>query len=248
MSVGKAYKWNLWLDDKCNIDLIFAHKANRNLRNFKYGVGSEDTLVKTKSIFTSEGRIAVFEEEDDVLYKFEYKLKDHLGNTRVVFGGHTSGKVEHIQRTTYYPFGLVMDQQDYITFAGLNSKHAPFENKFLYNGKEWQNEEIGGVKLDWYDFQTRFMDPQLARFHSIDLLSEKYSFQSPYAYAANNPIRFIDFLGMGPDDPPGFWQSFGSTLGTYFEGAMTGVVDRIYYPIDREGSGEGQRDCSPTPS
>ena len=157
-------------------------------------------FVKTKSIFTSEGRIAVFEEEDDVLYKFEYKLKDHLGNTRVVFGGHTSGKVEHIQRTAYYPFGLVMDQQDYITFAGLNSKYAPFENKFLYNGKEWQNEEIGGVKLDWYDYGARFYDPQLARWHSVDPSAEWGFALSPYNYTNNNPVRYID------PDGRWFWE------------------------------------------
>ena len=176
-------------------------------------------FVKTKSIFTSEGRIAVFEEEDDVLYKFEYKLKDHLGNTRVVFGGHTSGKVEHIQRTAYYPFGLVMDQQDYITFAGLNSRHAPFENKFLYNGKEWQNEEIGGVKLGWYDYGARFYDPQLGRWHTLDPKTELARRWSPYNYAWNNPIRFIDPDGMFGIPP--FWGARMEALKTTASKALT---------------------------
>ena len=174
-------------------------------------------FVKTKSIFTSEGRIAVFEEEDDVLYKFEYKLKDHLGNTRVVFGGHTSGKVEHIQRTAYYPFGLVMDQQDYITFAGLNSRHAPFENKFLYNGKEWQNEEIGGVKLGWYDYGARFYDPALGRFHTVDPMAEMYSSYSPFTYVLNNPVKFIDPTGMWVETDTGYHTDDPDEIADWWE-------------------------------
>jgi len=72
------------------------------------------------------------------------------------------------------------------------------KNKYLYNNKELQTE----FGLNWYDFNKRFYDAQLGRFHTIDPLAETYSFQSPYAYAANNPIRFIDWMGMGPGDPP----------------------------------------------
>lgn len=34
----------------------------------------------------------------------------------------------------------------------------------------------------------------------MDPLGENYAFQNSYAYAANNPIKFIDFMGMGPDE------------------------------------------------
>jgi hypothetical protein len=55
-------------------------------------------------------------------------------------------------------------------------------------------------------------DPSLGRFMGLDLLSDKYSFQSPYVYAMNNPIRFIDYLGMGPDEPSRYSQT---TVNTY---------------------------------
>jgi len=75
---------------------------------------------------------------------------------------------------------------------------VPSENKYLYNGKELQDEQLGGINLDHYDYGARFYDPAIARFTTIDPKAETYSFQSPYAYAANNPILFIDENGESP--------------------------------------------------
>jgi RHS repeat-associated protein len=69
-------------------------------------------------------------------------------------------------------------------------------NKYQYNEKEW-NDDFG---LGWNDYGTRMYDPAMARFSAIDLLADNYSFQTPYAYAANNPIRYRDFRGMNPEE------------------------------------------------
>ncbi len=77
--------------------------------------------------------------------------------------------------------------------SGLSYTELPDDetNKYLYNGKELQ-EDFG---LDWYDYGARFYDAQLGRFHTQDRFAEKYYSLSPYQYAANNPIKYIDVNG-----------------------------------------------------
>lgn len=168
-----------------------------------------------KAIFTSAGRIVPVDVDGDIFYKFEYNLQDHLGNTRVVFSGHSNGRPEVMQVTDYYPFGMIMDQQDYFA-SGILS------NKYLYNNKELQDDELAGTSLDWYDYGARFYDPELGRFHCVDPLATDYYFQSPYAYAANNPIRFIDIFGLSAGD---FYDKELNYIGT------DGIADNKKYVV-----------------
>ncbi len=64
-------------------------------------------------------------------------------------------------------------------------------NRFLYNGKELQDE----LNLGWYDYGARMYDPALGRWNGVDASAETYSFFSPYHFVGNNPIKFVDFDG-----------------------------------------------------
>ncbi len=129
-------------------------------------------------ILTSEGRIAFNESADS--YQYEYFLKDHLGNTRVSFKD-SSNVAALNQEFEYYPFGMTVRSYD-------NSSG----NKYLYNGKEFQD----ALGLDWFDYGARMYDPAIGRFNIQDAFAEKYDMMTPYQYAANNPIRFVGSINI----------------------------------------------------
>ncbi|TCC96384.1 DUF6443 domain-containing protein [Pedobacter psychroterrae] len=132
------------------------------------------------------------------VYSYEYHLRDHLGNVRYTFNKNaTTGLLTKLQEDNYYPFGK---QKSVVT--GLN--------KYLYNSKELQTE------LGQLDYGARFYDPEIARFITVDPLSEISRRNSIYSYALNNPIRFIDVDGMFAASP--IYDPMGNFLGTDDEG------------------------------
>lgn len=71
--------------------------------------------------------------------------------------------------------------------------------RYGFNGKENDNEVKG--EGNQIDYGERVYDPRIGRFLSTDPLSKSFPWYSPYQYAGNNPILFIDIDGLEPITP-----------------------------------------------
>jgi RHS repeat-associated protein len=99
----------------------------------------------------------------------------------------TAQALQVAQVNEYYPFGLAINPLAY-------NRNSVGKNDYLYNGKELQDD----FGLGWEDYGARMYDPALGRWSSVDPMAEKMRRHSPYNYAFDNPVMFIDPDGMEP--------------------------------------------------
>ncbi|UKB78205.1 RHS repeat domain-containing protein [Chryseobacterium sp. MEBOG07] len=155
--------------------------------------------------------------------KYVYNYTDHLGNTRLSYAKNGGG-TEIIEESNYYPFGLKHEGYNILTGNPIY--------KYKYSGKELQESGM-------YDYGARMYMPDLGRWGVIDPAAELGRRFSPYNYAFDNPIMFIDPDGMWPWPT---WKQVKSFAGGFARGAgnaMKGIASTgvKYNPVTMSYSG-----------
>jgi len=97
----------------------------------------------------------------------------------------TAGALEIVDANDYYPFGMNHLKSGKAIFGQGSYKN------YKYSGKELQETGM-------YDFGARMYMPDLGRWGVMDPLAEMMRRHSPYNYAYNNPVNFVDPDGMMP--------------------------------------------------
>jgi RHS repeat-associated protein len=173
----------------------------------RYLMGIEYTGTTLEAIYHAEGRIVPI---GGGVFRYEYTLKDHLGNSRVMFAANGSA-IQLLQENHHYPFGMEM--------KGAWIAQSGTENGYTYNGKELDKD----WGLNWIDYGRRRYDPAIGRWNGVDSKAELYQPYSPYCYVVNRPINAIDpdgdlvifingnhFAGSkGPGEP--YWNKYGTS-------------------------------------
>lgn len=164
-------------------------------------------------------------------YKFTrgeklFELSNHLGNVLVTL----SDRVQQVKVTSdsvryyladirsandYYPFGMLM--------PGRKFNAGSF--RYGFNGKENDNEVKGTGNQQ--DYGMRIYDVRIGRFLSIDPAQKVYPWYTPYHFAGNNPIAFIDVDGENPGDGSEKYVRFGVQLTPAAAGFVDGLMEGI---------------------
>jgi|GEM_PF-2047572 len=166
----------------------------------RIGVHQTNTLLRSQF---ANGDIFITLEDVEYTALFRgkrhYELSNHLGNVQVVISDKRISvceeylaverfEAEVLSAVDYYPFGMMIPDRQW--YAGSDSSNYAYG----FQGQE-KDDEISGAGNS-ISFKYRFHDARLGRFLSLDPLSRKYPYNSPYSFSQNRVIDGVELEGL----------------------------------------------------
>ena len=166
----------------------------------KYVCDSLKFERKTINISDDEKVFVRIERKDNEPEVVRYQYDNHLGSACL--------ELDEI--------GAIISYEEYHAFGSTSYKSGRNETEvsqkiYRYNGKE-RDEETG-----LYAYGMRYYAAWLCRFVSCDPLQFEYPHYTPYQYAGNKPITYIDLDG-GEEDNPNMLQNLQETFRPVIDG------------------------------
>jgi len=140
--------------------------------------GDVDITRETLHINDDKQKVALI--EGDII---RYQLTNHLGSSSIELDEFA----DIISYEEYHPFGTTSYR------SGRNESEVSLK-RYKYVFKELDNE------TGLYYYGMRFYAAWIGRFVSVDPLQFKYPYYTPFQYAGNRPINFMDLDGAEPVD------------------------------------------------
>ncbi len=190
---------------------------------FKYdpfGRRMEKKVEKTEDGRTETKTHTYVYDNEDVIIEYLTKTEDNETKTEVVRYVHGHGIDEPLSMEQsplfgkegpgeifyYHADGLgsitaltdskqkVVESYSYDSFGELKRKGDKIKNTYTFTGREWDKE----VKL--YYYRARYYDAKVGRFTQKDPIGFMGGDVNLYSYVGQNPVRYIDPLGMAGFD------------------------------------------------